>query len=54
MFFIDPIFAVHNRCREHILSGNDHGFSPLPPELDLPVIEEWSTRYGMDVSDIYF
>lgn len=54
MFFIDPIFAVHNRCCENILSGNDHGFSPLPPELDLPVIEEWSTRYGMDVSDIYF
>ncbi|MCY6381029.1 NAD-binding protein [Hoeflea prorocentri] len=54
MFFIDPIFAVHNQCCEHVLDGNAHGFSPLPPELDLPVIEEWSTLYGIDISDIYY
>ncbi|MDA4844051.1 NAD-binding protein [Hoeflea poritis] len=54
MFFIDPIFTAHNRCCENILSGGTQGFSALPAELDLPLVNAWSQRYGIDVSDIYF
>lgn len=54
MFFIDPIFAAHNRCCENILAGGDRGFTALPAELDLPFVNAWSERYGIDVSAIYF
>ncbi|WP_419906136.1 NAD-binding protein [Hoeflea sp.] len=54
MFFIDPIFAAHNRCCENILKGDDKGFTALPAELDLPYVDAWSKRYGIDVSDIYY
>ncbi len=53
MFFIDPIFAAHNRCSEFILSGASSGFSPLPEELDQPYVDEWSRRYGIAVSDAF-
>jgi len=53
MFFIDPIFAAHNRCCDYVLNGGAHGLSPLPAALDLPVVEAWSKRYDIDVSDIY-
>ncbi|WP_169054223.1 NAD(P)-dependent oxidoreductase [Nitratireductor sp. XY-223] len=54
MFFIDPIFAAHNRCCQNILSDDAHGFTALPAELDLPFVDAWSRRYGIDVSDIYY
>ncbi len=54
MFFIDPIFMAHNRCCEYILKGGVHGFSALPKALDLPVVDAWSQRYDIDVSDIYY
>ncbi|MEX3008721.1 NAD-binding protein [Hoeflea sp. TYP-13] len=54
MFFIDPIFAAHNRCCEHILAGGASGFTALPAALDMPVVEAWSKRYNIDVSDIHY
>ena len=53
MYFIDPIFGAHNRCCLDILEAKDGGFRPLPADLDLPWVAEWSRRYGIDVSDIY-
>ena len=53
MFFIDPVFAAHNRCCEYILKREVSGLSPLPAALDLPIVEAWSKRYQIDVSDIY-
>lgn len=53
MYFIDPIFAAHNRCCLDILAAKDSGFSPLPADMDLPWVEEWSRRYAIDVSDIF-
>jgi adenosylhomocysteinase len=53
MHFIDPIFGAHNRCCLDILEAKDSGFRPLPADLDLPWVEEWSRRYGIDVSDIH-
>ena len=53
MYFIDPIFMAHNRCCEYILKGGVHGFSALPKALDLPVVDAWSRRYDIDVSDIF-
>ena len=54
MYFIDPIFMAHNRCCEYILKGGVHGFSALPKALDLPVVDAWSRRYDIDVSDIFY
>lgn len=54
MFFIDPIFMAHNRCCEYILKGGVKGFSALPKALDLPVVDAWSQRYDIDVSDIFY
>jgi adenosylhomocysteinase len=54
MYFIDPIFMAHNRCCEYILKGGVKGFSALPAALDLPVVEAWSKRYDIDVSDIFY
>ncbi len=54
MFFIDPIFMAHNRCCEHILNGGASGFSALPAALDMPVVEAWSRRYAIDISDIFY
>jgi adenosylhomocysteinase len=53
MYFIDPIFAAHNRCCDYILEGTARGFLPIPEALDLPIVREWSRRYDVDVSDIY-
>lgn len=53
MFFIDPIFAAHNRCCLDILTARDRGFTPLPADMDLPWVEEWSRRYGIDTADIH-
>jgi len=53
LWFIDPIFAAHNRCCLDILAGKDSGYTALPADMDLPWVEEWSRRYGTDVSDVF-
>ena len=53
MYFIDPIFAAHKRCCLDILTAQAGGFQPLPADMDLPWIEEWSRRYDVDVTDIF-
>jgi adenosylhomocysteinase len=53
MYFIDPIFAAHNRCCLDILEAKAGGFLPLPADMDLPWVEEWSRRYAIDVGDIH-
>ncbi len=53
IYFIDPIFAAHNRCCLDILAGRQAGFSALPADMDLPWVEEWSQRYGIDTADIH-
>lgn len=54
IYFIDPIFMAHNRLCEYILKGQVRGYSALPKALDLPVVEAWSQRYDIDVSDIFY
>jgi adenosylhomocysteinase len=51
--YIDPIFFAHNKVCLNLLNSDQIGYSPLPSELDIPLINKWSKIHGVICNDVF-
>ena len=51
--YIDPIFYVHNKVCLDLLNNLNSGYSSLPSELDIPLINKWSKIHNINCEDVF-